>query len=220
MKKFLIKTTILSTLLFIGVNLNAQAHASMFSNKDFKITRSDIIKMAKNPYGIFQSYLQRRKRLTGSINNSRIAMRFQLEQTPNRESRVYLSDKLDKFGLRKVKLNWVFNKTERQTLDFLMAYTANTLQINRIGTLKMDEQLYNFSEQLPLDLRGGQHHCGTTRMAITPNNGVVDINLKVFGTKNLFVCGSSIFPTNGWVNPTFTIVAFSLRLADYISKNK
>ena len=189
-------------------------------NKDFKITRSDIIKMAKNPYGIFQSYLQRRKRLTGSINNSRIAMRFQLEQTPNRESRVYLSDKLDKFGLRKVKLNWVFNKTERQTLDFLMAYTANTLQINRIGTLKMDEQLYNFSEQLPLDLRGGQHHCGTTRMAATPNNGVVDINLKVFGTKNLFVCGSSIFPTNGWVNPTFTIVAFSLRLADYISKNE
>ncbi|MDA9974692.1 GMC family oxidoreductase [Candidatus Pelagibacter sp.] len=99
-----------------------------------------------------------------------------------------------------------------------MAYTANTLQINRIGTLIMDEQLYNFSEQLPLDLRGGQYHYGTTRMAATPNNGVVDINLKVFGTKNLFVCGSSIFPTNGWVNPTFTIVAFSLHLADYISK--
>ena len=55
-------------------------------------------------------------------------------------------------------------------------------------------------------------------MAKTSNKGVVDENLKVFETKNLFICGSSVFPTNSWVNPTFTIFAFSYRLADYISK--
>jgi|TARA_B110000285_G_scaffold210960_1_gene253263 choline dehydrogenase-like flavoprotein len=65
---------------------------------------------------------------------------------------------------------------------------------------------------------GGQHHCGTTRMAATSDLGVVDKNLKTFGTKNLFICGSLVFPTNGWVNPTFTIVALSFRLVDYISK--
>ena len=183
-------------------------------NKNQKLDRNDVINMAKNPFSIFTSYFQLKKSTT-----NRTAIRFQLEQTPNRESRVYLSDELDKLGLRKIKLNWTFNKIERRTLDLLMARAADALQISRIGTLRMDQQLYNFSESLPMDLRGGQHHCGTTRMAKTPNQGVVDENLKVFGTKNLFVCGSSIFPTNSWVNPTFTIVAFSFRLADYISKS-
>ena len=187
-------------------------------DKDLEISGSDIMKIAKDPFGILKSYLQRRKSQNNSANNSRIAMQFQMEQTPNRESRVYLGDELDKFGQRKIKLNWVFNKIERQTLDLLMAYTADALQINRIGTLKMDEQIYDFSERLPLDLRSGQHHCGTTRMAANPRQGVVDNNLKLFEKKNLFVCGSSIFPTNSWVNPTFSIVAFSLRLADHISK--
>ena len=185
--------------------------------KDHKFEKSDLVKIIKNPFGIFKIYLQRKKRLEQN-KGSRMAMRFQLEQTPNRESRVYLSNEIDKFGLRKIKLNWVFNKIERRTADLLMAYAANALQVRQIGTLKMDQQLYNFNERLPLDLRGGHHHCGTTRMAKDPNKGVVDENLKVFGTKNLFVCGSSIFPTNSWVNPTFTIVAFSYRLADYISK--
>ena len=184
-----------------------------YKNQNFD--RTDFINLAKNPFSIFKTYLQRRK----SKNRPRTALRFQLEQSPNRESRVYLSNELDKLGLRKVKLNWTFNKIERRTADLLMALAADALQISRIGTLKMDLQLYNFSERLPLDLRGGQHHSGTTRMAKTPNQGVVDENLKVFGTKNLFVCGSSVFPTNGWVNPTFTIVALSFRLADYISKS-
>ena len=183
--------------------------------KNQKFDRTDFINLAKKPFSIFKTYLQRRK----SKNRPRTALRFQLEQSPNRESRVYLSNELDKLGLRKVKLNWTFNKIERRSADLLMALAADALQISRIGTLKMDLQLYNFSERLPFDLRGGQHHSGTTRMAKTPNQGVVDENLKVFGTKNLFVCGSSVFPTNGWVNPTFTIVALSFRLADYISKS-
>ena len=182
-------------------------------DKNIKFDRSDLIDWAKKPFSILKAYLQRKK------YKSRTALRFQLEQSPNRESRVYLSNELDKLGLRKVKLNWTFNKIERQSADLLMALAADALQIDRIGTLKMDLQLYNFSERLPMDLRGGQHHGGTTRMAKTPNQGVVDENLKVFGTKNLFVCGSSIFPTNSWVNPTFTIVAFSFRLANYISKS-
>jgi choline dehydrogenase-like flavoprotein len=190
-------------------------------NKLDEYDRSDIVKILNNPFNILKSYFQRQNRLQNSKNptiESRIAMRFQLEQTPNRESRVYLGNKLDKFGMRKVKLNWVFNKIERKTADLLMGYAADALQIGNIGTLKMDQRLYSHSDRIPMDLRGGQHHCGTTRMAATSDLGVVDKNLKTFGTKNLFICGSSVFPTNGWVNPTFTIVALSFRLVDYISK--
>jgi hypothetical protein len=143
-------------------------------------------------------------------------MRFQIEQEPNYSNRVSLSDQRDSFGLRRINLSWNFGEIERRTIDILMAYAAKCLQAKETGTLKLDLQLYENRKDLPQDLRGGQHHCGTTRMAETPKSGVVDKNLKVFGTNNLYICGSSVFPTNGWVNPTLTILALSLRLAEHL----
>ena len=64
------------------------------------------------------------------------------------------------------------------------------------------------------------HHMGTTRMSSSKKNGVVDKNCKVFGTTNLFIVGSSVFPTGGHANPTFTIIALSLRLGNFIKKIK
>ena len=62
------------------------------------------------------------------------------------------------------------------------------------------------------------HHIGTTRMGYSKKNGVVDKNCKVFGTNNLFIAGSSVFPTSGHANPTFTIVALSLKLSKLLMK--
>ena len=62
----------------------------------------------------------------------------------------------------------------------------------------------------------GCHHMGTTRMAADPQFAVVDPDCKVFGTHNLFIGGSSVFPTSGLCNPTLTIVALAARLADHI----
>jgi choline dehydrogenase-like flavoprotein len=58
------------------------------------------------------------------------------------------------------------------------------------------------------------HPSGTTRMSVNERSGVVDRDLAVHGTPNLFVCGSSVFPTAGYANPTQTICALALRLAD------
>jgi choline dehydrogenase-like flavoprotein len=58
------------------------------------------------------------------------------------------------------------------------------------------------------------HHIGTTRMADDPREGVVDADCRVHGVSNLYVAGSSVFPTAGNANPTLTIVALALRLAD------
>jgi choline dehydrogenase-like flavoprotein len=176
-----------------------------------KITGQDIMNVASHPYEIFRAWKERRNK-----SDSRIAMRFQIEQEPNYSNRVSLSDQRDSFGLRRINLSWNFAEIERRTIDILMVYAAKCLQAKEIGTLKLDLQLYENSKDLPQDLRGGQHHCGTTRMAETPKSGVVDKNLKVFGANNLYVCGSSVFPTNGWVNPTLTIIALSLRLAEHL----
>jgi choline dehydrogenase-like flavoprotein len=58
---------------------------------------------------------------------------------------------------------------------------------------------------------------GTTRMADDPKNGVTDGQTRVHGIGNLYVAGSSLFPTSGWANPTLTIVALALRTADEVS---
>jgi choline dehydrogenase-like flavoprotein len=57
---------------------------------------------------------------------------------------------------------------------------------------------------------------GTTRMHADPRQGVVDADCRVHGVGNLFVAGSSVFPTGGSANPTLTIIALALRLADHL----
>lgn len=66
--------------------------------------------------------------------------------------------------------------------------------------------------------RDGIHQVGTTRIGDSPEKGVVDQNLKVWGTKNVFVCSSSVFPTSGQANPTFLLGAFAVRLAEFLTK--
>ena len=63
---------------------------------------------------------------------------------------------------------------------------------------------------------GTSHHMGTTRMHDDPRQGVVDWNSKVHGIANVYIAGSSVFPTGGYANPTLTIVAITLRLADHL----
>ncbi len=65
-------------------------------------------------------------------------------------------------------------------------------------------------------VEGGKHHMGTTRMHVDRARGVVDENGRVHGTTNLFVAGSSVFPSTGYANPTLTIVALAIRLADHL----
>ena len=63
---------------------------------------------------------------------------------------------------------------------------------------------------------GASHHMGTTRMHGDPKRGVVDATCRIHGMANLYVAGSSVFPTGGFANPTLTIVALTIRLADHL----
>jgi choline dehydrogenase-like flavoprotein len=65
-------------------------------------------------------------------------------------------------------------------------------------------------------MRGSWHHMGTTRMHAEPSQGVVDADCRVHGIDNLYIAGSSVFTTSGFANPTLTIVALAIRLADHI----
>jgi choline dehydrogenase-like flavoprotein len=87
---------------------------------------------------------------------------------------------------------------------------------------KCGELEYWFQKnEMPAAIRAmsvdGLHQVGTTRIAATAEDGVVDENLKVWGTSNLYVCSSSVFPTSGQANPTFLLGAFALRLAHHLA---
>ena len=70
----------------------------------------------------------------------------------------------------------------------------------------------------PNSMTGGKHHMGTTRMHVDPRCGVVDPHCRVHDCANLYVAGSSVFPTCGYANPTLTIVALAVRLCDRLKQ--
>ena len=77
-----------------------------------------------------------------------------------------------------------------------------------------------FDKTKPDDIVAVGHLMGTTRMETRGNLGVVDWDCRVIGASNLYVAGSSVFPTTGFANPTFTIVALALRLAHHLGETR
>ena len=115
-------------------------------------------------------------------------------------------------------MSWNFTSLEKSTIEASIALVSKALWDEKFGTIKVDDEILKEPNAMPADLRGGGHHCGTTRMSDDSKTGVVDSNLKVYGTKNLYVIGSSVFPTNSWANPTFTIIALTMRLGKHFTE--
>jgi choline dehydrogenase-like flavoprotein len=134
----------------------------------------------------------------------------QTEQSPHPDNRVTLSNSLDKLGYRRVKLTNRWNDLDKKSIRKAQAIFADEFKV--LGT--MVEPLLK-PDQLVLS---AHHNMGTTRMSQDPKQGVVDRDCKVHGIANLFIAGSSIFPTGGFANPTLTIIAFSIRLADHLKR--
>jgi choline dehydrogenase-like flavoprotein len=138
------------------------------------------------------------------------------EQVPNPDSRVTLSPDVDLFGLPKVRLDWRMNNLDKKTIQ--VGVELMKQEFARLGhdTITPDDWLMADDHSWPTGLRGGYHHMGTTRMSADPRTGVVDPDCCVHGVDNLYVAGSSVFPTGGYANPTLTLVALALRLSDLL----
>jgi choline dehydrogenase-like flavoprotein len=140
------------------------------------------------------------------------------EQAPNPDSRVRLGDERDALGLRRIELDWRLSEIDKRTIRVLTELIGSELGRIGAGRVRLDEWLMADDDGWPEELVGAFHHMGTTRMASDASQGVVDANGKVFGQGNLYVAGSSVFPTGGCANPTLTLVALALRLADHLQR--
>ena len=134
-----------------------------------------------------------------------------VEQTPNRDSRITLGEKRDRFGIKRTKIDWQLSSSDKEQMWRgleLFANEVGALSLGRVKLLKEREDRIWESQ-----LGYGHHHMGTTRMSDSEKTGVVDASHKVYGTNNFFIGGSSVFATGGHVPPTLTIVAMTIRLA-------
>ena len=133
------------------------------------------------------------------------------DQEVSVDSRVYLGEDTDPLGMPRLVLDWKVSERSLRSSLRLMQLLDEHFRKHDVGYVEEDVTQLN---ELPYT--DASHHLGTTRMSTDPTTGVVDLNSKVHGIDNLYIAGSSIFPTAGHANPTFTIAAMSLRLADYL----
>lgn len=145
------------------------------------------------------------------------------EQAPNEDSRIMLDPRRADpvFGQPVAHVDWRLNETDKRsalrafeiTFDYLRGRGASRREwITDIGGGALD---YTFPPAAGA-LETGDHHMGALRMAASSHDGIVDINSRLHSVDNLYIAGSAVFPTGGYANPTLTIVALALRLADHL----
>ena len=151
-----------------------------------------------------------------------LAILVRAEQAPNPDSRVILGRATDATGMPRIQLDWRLQETDVRTVSELVDSLQRSFRAAGLGEVDKSQWLRNGLARWETDPLisahpiGGYHHMGTTRMSSDPKTGVTDAWGRVHGVENLYVCGSSLFPTSGWANPTLTILALTLRTAEKI----
>jgi choline dehydrogenase-like flavoprotein len=158
------------------------------------------------PYALLKRKVRRRRK-AGNLT----VINF-CEQVPDPDSRVSLGTARDELGLNKLVLDWRVRGDERRSIEVLHSIVGRLVQEAGIGNMDVGAD----RDLRELSYTDASHHMGTTRMCEDERRGVVDGNCRVHGVANLYIAGSSVFPTAGYANPTLTIVALSLRLAAHL----
>ena len=139
---------------------------------------------------------------------------FHAEQVPDPNSRITLTDQCDRFGMPRLCIDWRYTPLDVRTVGQSFRVIAEELERTNIARLTFADD--KVERAIVHEGAYGGHHIGTTRMSDSPALGVVDRDCRVHGLANLYIASSSVFPTSSQANPTLTIVALALRLADHL----
>jgi choline dehydrogenase-like flavoprotein len=193
----------------------AKRLAKAWSNRQMRPeVTADGLKVATAPHHVLHHLIHRMSvsRLAKLRWNTPIILLAALEQVPDPTNRVVLSSERDRLGERKAALH--FRVTDRDWDSFHRSIALIDGELRELGLQRQEQIPDPLASEL--QVRFGRHHMGTTRMHRDPKQGVVDENCRVHGIANIFVASSSVFPTGGHANATFTIAALTIRLADHL----
>ena len=172
---------------------------------------SDVWRVLSGIEGVAEDAYQ--KATHGSIPISMFNVQCLGQQAPNPDSRITLGERRDALGLPEARLDLRLSEIDKRSITRTWQIFVQELGKAGLGRAQVD------FDDWPEQPFYGYHHMGTTRMAVDAKRGVVDPDCRVHGVGNLYVAGSSVFPTSGSANPTLTIVALALRLADHIKRS-
>ncbi len=139
---------------------------------------------------------------------------FHAEQQPNPQSRVTLGGDCDPLGVPRIRVDWRYTAGDLDTVSRALALLAQEFARTRIGRLDYDPAGVEM-EMTRYGAYGG-HHIGTARMGRDARSSAVNPDGRLHEVQNLYISGSAVFPTSSQANPTLTIVAMALRLADHL----
>jgi choline dehydrogenase-like flavoprotein len=138
---------------------------------------------------------------------------IEVEQVVCPESRI----SLDPDDPEWLVLNWVLDgAAEMRGVRLFCEAVRDYLVREGLGELEIDPRILAEDPNFLDDAHDAYHQMGGARMAESAEHGVVDADLKVFGTENLYVLGAATFPSGSFANPTLTALALSVRLAEHL----
>jgi choline dehydrogenase-like flavoprotein len=177
-------------------------------------TLKDLSKVIGNLDGV-ASFALRKALFNQGIPIEAINVWCDSEQQPNPQSRIFLGSKRDQLGIPEVVVDWRLLAEDKSKAAAIVRLLGAEVGRTGFGRLRSS---FGEDDTWPKDFVGNEHHMGTTRMHRDPALGVVNENCRMHTVANLYIGGSSLFPTGSACNPTLTIVALALRLADHLKK--
>jgi choline dehydrogenase-like flavoprotein len=142
----------------------------------------------------------------------RVRLRNFMEMEPRPENRVTLGREVDEFGSPLPVVEHDVSELDKRSVIELHRALQREFESAGVGRLLGDLER---EPRWPID-QDASHHLGTTRMGDDPASSVVDRDCRIHGVENAYLAGGSVFPTSGCANPTYTIVALSIRLAEHL----
>jgi choline dehydrogenase-like flavoprotein len=176
----------------------------------------DALNVARNGGSVAANSWRRFRGRAEIFPDPLVTILVDLEQEPNPNSRVTLSAEKDRLGMHRAKVDWRISEIERTTARYFSGFIADVLRRLGLGECQPSAWLSSHDPVRDDELYGTFHFIGSTRMSKQPHDGVVDENCCAHGVKNLYFAGCSVFPTGGHANPTLTILALAIRLADHL----
>lgn len=149
-------------------------------------------------------------------SDARIELGVQCEQPPTAASSITLSDQRDRLGLLRTRIDWQISELEIRSIRSCVAAAAKALEA--VAHVLPDPDLLDAPEKFRDKCVDQYHHMGGMRLSVSPDTGVVDTDLKLHGIENGYICSAAVFPSSGFSNPTHTVIALAIRLADHLGR--
>jgi len=192
-----------------GIRIGTAVHQTRFRLKDAYQKQNQLLNFGISTIRSSDKHLKGLEELpVENLNHST----FMSEQEPLYSNGITFENEKDMFGIPQINLRWELSDKIYENINYISDRFSEFLLMNDLGR----PQMYKYKNNRKIG--GGHHHMGTTRMGHSADKAVTDSDCKVFGVKNLFMAGGSVFPTSGTVNPTINMLILGYRLANHLKE--